>query len=98
MTKTHKPSNTATHAETAYAVVELEQESNGEKTLADTRLFRDRAAALEYLHRQYLKARESADSGAGEFSEDYSEDGWYAVVDNDGDLKEGYLSEEIPIK
>lgn len=81
-----------------YAVVEMEQECNGEKRLADTVLFANRDNALEYLHERYDAARLSADSGSGELSADYSEDGWYAVVDNDGDLKEGYLSDGMEVR
>ena len=81
-----------------YAVVEMEQECNREKRLADTVLFASRDDALKYLHERYDAARLEADSGSGEFSADYSEDGWYAVVDADGDLKEGYLSEGMEVR
>lgn len=77
---------------TAYAVVELRQECNQEKTIDDTKLFSTREKALAYLYERYDHYRLMADAGAGEFSADYSEDGWYEVVDNDGDSYEGYLS------
>ena len=82
---------------TAYAVVELSQECNHEKILTDTNLFSTREKALAYLHERYDHFRLMADAGAGEFSSDYSEDGWYEVVDKDGDSYEGHLSEKLTI-
>ena len=77
---------------TAYAVVELRQECNHEKILTDTNLFSTREKALAYLYERYDHYRLWVDAGVGEFSADYSEDGWYEVVDNDGDSYEGHLS------
>jgi len=90
--------NDGCDAAKVYAVVEMEQECNSEKRLTDTVLFASREDALAYLHERYDAARLDADSGSGEFSADYSEDGWYAVVDKDGDLKEGYLSEGMEVR
>ena len=83
---------------TAYAVVELRQECNKEKTIDDTKLFSTREKALAYLHERYDHYRHWADTGAGEMASEYSEDGWYEVVDNDGDSYEGYLSECLTIE
>ena len=83
---------------TAYAVVELRQECNKEKILDDTKLFSTREKALAYLYERYDHYRLWVDAGAGEMSADYSEDGWYEVVDNDGDSYEGYLSECLTIE
>ena len=77
---------------TAYAVVELRQECNNEKILTDTKLFSTREKALAYLYERYDHYRLWVDVGAGEMAADYSEDGWYEVVDNDGDSYEGHLS------
>jgi hypothetical protein len=81
-----------------YAVVELEQENNKEKQLIDTVVFANRDDALVYLHGRYDAARLDADSGSGELSADYSEDGWYSVVNGDGDKKEGYLSAGLEVR
>ena len=83
---------------TAYVVTELEQESNGEKRLAHISLFAELGNAKKYLHERYDNARRNAELGAGVFSADFSDNGWYAVVDNDGDLKEGFLSERTVIQ
>jgi len=81
-----------------YVVVELEQECNQEKRLADTTVFANRDDALAYLHERYDAARLAASCGAGEFAADYSEDGWFTVIDKDDDLKEGYLSEGLEVR
>lgn len=83
---------------TAYAVVELYQECNGDKHLIDTTLLATREKAVAFLHERYDNARLWADSGSGEMASDFSEDGWYSVVDNDGCVKEGYMSERLPIR
>lgn len=80
-----------------YVVTELTQESNKEKLLSDTFVFSSRDKAVKFLHQRYDRARLMADSGSGEFSADYSDDGWYIVVDNDGDLREGYVSEGLVV-
>lgn len=80
-----------------YIVTELTQENNKEKILSDTFAFSSREKAVGFLHRRYDEARLKADAGSGEFSADYSDDGWYAVIDNDGDLREGYVSEGITV-
>ena len=80
-----------------YIVTELTQESNQEKLLSDTFAFSNREEAARFLHQRYDRARLMADSGSGEFTADYSDDGWYVVIDNDGDLREGYVSEGIVV-
>lgn len=80
-----------------YVVTELTQESNKEKVLSDSFAFSSRDKAVEFLHGRYDRARLMADSGSGEFSADYSDDGWYVVIDNDGDLHEGYVSEGMVV-
>lgn len=76
-----------------YVVTELTQECNKDKVLSDSFAFSSRHKAVEFLHRLYDRARLNADAGPGEFSADYSDDGWYIVIDNDGDLRGGYVSE-----
>lgn len=80
-----------------YIVTELTQENNKEKILSDSFAFSSRDKAVEFLHKRYDRARLMADSGSGEFAADYFDDGWYVVVDNDGDSYEGYISEGIVI-
>lgn len=80
-----------------YAVVELEQECNKDKRLTNTVVFANREDALLYLHGRYDAARMDADSGSGEFASYLTEDE-YSVVNCDGDLKEGYLSEALGVR
>jgi hypothetical protein len=82
---------------TVFTVVELEQDSGKDKTLADTRVFSNREKAQAFLHERYDHSRLWADAGAGERAADYSEDGWYHVTDNDGNVREGYLSAETAV-
>ena len=80
-----------------YIVTELTQENNKEKLLSDTFAFSSREGAVKFLHQRYDRARLMAVSGSGEFTADYSDDGWYVVIDNDGDLREGYVSEGLTV-
>ena len=80
-----------------YIVTELTQECNKDKVLSDSFAFSSRDKAVEFLRRRYDRARLNADAGPGEFLADYSDDGWYEVVDKDGDSYEGYISEGIVI-
>lgn len=80
-----------------YVVTELTQECNKDKVLSDSFAFSSRDKAVEFLRRRYDRARLMADSGSGEFTADYSDDGWYEVIDNDGDLSEGYVSEGLVV-
>ena len=80
-----------------YIVTELTQECNKDKVLSDSFAFSSRDKAVEFLRRRYGRARLNADAGSGEFAADYSDDGWYEVVDNDGDSHEGYISEGLVI-
>ena len=80
-----------------YIVTELTQECNKDKVLSDSFAFSSRDKAVEFLRRRYDRARLNADAGSGEFTADYSDDGWYVVIDNDGDSYEGYVSEGIVI-
>ena len=80
-----------------YVVTELTQENSKEKLLSDTFAFSNREKAVKFLHQRYDRARLMADSGSGEFTADYSDDGWYVVIDNDGDLREGYVSEGMVV-
>ena len=74
-----------------YAVVELETDDTGRKYLSDTRVFTTRDKGLEFLRQRYAAVKERAVNGGG--AGDYSDDGWYHVVDSDGSEWEGYLSE-----
>lgn len=80
---------------TIFAVVELEQENNKNKVLADTRVFSSREIGLSFLRRRYDAVKAAADAGAGVLAFEYSEDGWYAITDNDNNTWEGYLSEGL---
>ena len=80
-----------------YIVTELTQENDKEKVLSDSFAFLSRDKAVEFLHKRYDRARLIVDSGSGEFAADYSDNGWYVVVDNDGDSYEGYISDGIVI-
>lgn len=80
---------------TLFAVVELEQENNKNKLLADTRVFSSREIGLGFLRRRYDAVKAAADAGAGVLAFEYSEDGWYAITDNDNNTWEGYLSEGL---
>lgn len=80
-----------------YTVVELEQECNKDKRLTNIVVFANREDALLYLHSRYDAARLDADSGSGEFASEFTEDE-YSVVNCDGDVKEGYLSEALRVR
>lgn len=82
----------------AYSVVELKKGANETSLKLDNnKLFSTRENALEYLHKRYLDVRLIVDVGAGEFEADYSDDGWYSVVENDDTIYEGYVSEALEI-
>lgn len=82
---------------TAFSVVELTQECNNEKVISDNHLFSTRENALAFLHKQYLDIRLKMDASCGEFASDWSDDGYYSCVANDGDSYEGYISECLTV-
>ena len=81
----------------AYSIVELSQECNKEKGLDNNYLFSTREKALAFLHHQYVEMRAKMDATCGEFTSEFSEDGWYECVNKDGDSYEGYISECIEV-
>lgn len=81
----------------AFAVVELIHEVGRDKRVDDTRLFRDRDAAMDYLRRRYRDVVGNKNSLCGLMADEFSEDGWFDIVDNDGERCEAYLSERIEI-
>ena len=81
-----------------YVVVEMERPSNGEKEITTTSVFAKRVDAERFLHERYDAARLRADSGVGEMDADYFKGSGYTVVDNDGYLMEGYMSNGIPLE
>ena len=76
-----------------FSVVELYQESGREKNISNERLFSTRENAMGYLRKRHSEV--VANCGEGLFSEELSEDGWSAVVNEDGDTYEGYVSEGL---
>lgn len=77
---------------TAFSVVELEQESNGETVIANNHLFSTWDKAMAFLHARYLDVRLKVDF-VGEHSADFDCDkGWYFIVDKEGNSFEGRIS------
>lgn len=91
------PDNHERSGNTIFSVVELEHECDGEKRLFDEHLFSSRDGGLRFLRRQYEEVKRWATAGSGVFSDDYSDDGWFQVVDADGYMREGYLSSGMQI-
>ncbi len=78
-----------------FSVVELYQEDCSDKVITDERLFSSRENAIAFLRRQFDAICEERKDW--EFSKEFSEDGWYQFVDEDGDLYEGYVSEGMAV-
>ena len=83
--------------ESAFAVVELVQEVKRDKRVDDTRLSASREMALEYLQSRYAEIVGAKNSTCGILTASKSDDGWYDIVDGDGDRFEAYLSEKLKI-
>ena len=81
----------------AFAVIELVQEVKRDKRVDDTHLFASRELALRYLQDHYADILSAKNSTCGILTAFKSEDGWYDVVDYDGDRYEAYLSENLKI-
>lgn len=78
-----------------FSAVELYQECGREKGISDERLFSTRENAIAYLRKRHSVV--VANCGEDLFSEDFSEDGWFSVVNADGDTYEGYVSEGLEV-
>ena len=83
--------------ESAFAVVELVQEVKRDKCVDDTRLFSSRVKAMQYLQSRYAEIVSAKNSTCGILAASKSDDGWYDIVDGDGDRFEAYLSEKLKI-
>lgn len=89
--------SSAKSAPRLFSVVLLSQEGGDDKTLDDNRLFSTRENALAFLRSSYDTIVKRLEGSCGIFSNEFSEDGWYAVADNEDGARWGYVSEGLEV-
>lgn len=81
-----------------YVVSEMVQENYHDKLLVDTNVFTDKEDANAYLRSRYTEHKAHEEETSGIQNEEFSDYGWYAIVNKDGDVLEGFMSEYLEVK